>query len=437
MANPYLQRLQDQYNGLRSGIENLQARAVEENRDLTEEEFRSVQEDTAKAEKLYKEIETLTEFEARSAKVTQLAASLPREPEEPKEKTEVRSVSNTTAIDRDPGHYRSIGEGGRHSFFVDQVRARLHGDEDARRRLEEHTRAVTSAGNPGILPPKWLTDEYMALARQGRVAAARVRHMALGNDPRPIVLPKQTAGANDIPQQTSEGGNAPAGSASFTTGSDTLTPATYVEYFDVPRQLLDASDPSVDALIYTDLRSAWDTKMEALVCNAILTGGTDFNSASPLAWPASGAGNSAIDVVIDAQVAVSEDNRGPADTAIMAYSRFGAFRKLTDANGRPLMPVSRYNPQNANGALGNVLMGDIEGVDALGTSGVPVSATADEKFAVLRADAVILAESTVLDFTYDQVVGPSQVRIGIWGYAGTLVRNPGSVQVITIDTVTA
>jgi HK97 family phage major capsid protein len=435
MANPYLKRLQDQYTGLRSGIEGLQTRAVDEDRDLTEDEFRSVQEDTAKAEKLFGEIETLTDFEARSAKVTALAASLPREPEDNKEieKAEVRTVSNTTAIDRDPGHYRSVEDGGQHSFFADMFKAKALGDAAAKARLDEHTRAVVQdPDGAGILPPKWLTSEYMSLARQTRVVANAVRHLPLGRDPRPLVLPKQTAGVDpNIVTQTTEGENTAAwGVDRFATGTDTLTPVTYAAYQDVSRQLLDASDPAVDALIFGDLRAAWDQKIEAIVCAAILADGTAFSTVTETEFETDAA---AIDLVIDAQVAVSEDLRGPADLAVMNFGRFGSFRKLKDGNNRPLMPVSRYNPQNANGALGNALIGDIEGVDVLASAGVPTAGT--EMFAVLRSQAVILAESDTLDFTYDQVAGPSAVRMGIWGYVGTLVRNPGSVQVITVSGV--
>jgi HK97 family phage major capsid protein len=233
--------------------------------------------------------------------------------------------------------------------------------------------------------------------------------------------------------QAAEGTNTAGwGDPRFTTSSDTLTPVTYAAYQDVSRQLLDASDPAVDALIFGDLRAAWDQKIENLVCAAILASGTAFQTVSADVFTGVDAAGG-IDYVIDAEVAVSEDLRGPADLAVMNFARFGTFRKMKDGSNRPLMPVSRYNPQNANGALGNTLMGDIEGVDALATAGVPTpAAEANEQFAVLRAAAVILAESDVLDFTYDQVAGPSAVRMGIWGYVGTLVRNPGSVQVITV-----
>jgi hypothetical protein len=42
-----------------------------------------------------------------------------------------------------------------------------------------------------------------------------------------------------------------------------------------------------------------------------------------------------------------------------------------------------------------------------------------------------------VEFTYDQVGGPSFVRMGVWGYVGTLVRNPKSVSVQTVTAATA
>ena len=98
------------------------------------------------------------------------------------------------------------------------------------------------------------------------------------------------------------------------------------------------------------------------------------------------------------------------------------------------MPVSRYGPQNATGALDNRLIGDIEGVDAVATAGVPT--TYAETYAVLRRNAVILAESDVQDFTYEQAGGPAFVRMGIWGYVGTLVRNPNSISIQTVTAAT-
>ncbi|MFI5607773.1 phage major capsid protein [Amycolatopsis sp. NPDC051903] len=424
MSNAYLDGLRTRFDEKQDAISALQTRAVEDGRDLTEAELRSVNELGAEAKAIAEQIKPLAEIENRNAQVQGMTASvLPA--------TEVRK-SSTTAVDRDPGHYRSAEDGGQHSFFGDMYRAQKMGDREAEGRLAEHNRAVTQAsGGDGVVLPKWLTSEYQALARQQRAVASRVRHIDLGRDPRPLTLPKQTGGtdANILPQ-AAEGANTPGwGTDRFTTDVDTLTPDTYGAYQDVARQLLDSGNPAVDGLIFQDLMGAWNQKVESLVCAAILAGGTATGTtfATEAAWHASGA---ALDAVIDAQTAVASDLRGQADLVIMNFRRFGEFRKLKDDNGRPLMPVSRFVPQNATGALGNELVGDIEGSDVIASAGV---ATAyPEKYAVLRSQAVILGESPVTQFTYDQVGGPAFIRMGIWAYVGVLVRNPKSVSVQTV-----
>jgi HK97 family phage major capsid protein len=433
MPNPYLTRKREQFDAIRTAIEGVQTRAATEKRDLTEDEMRSVTGQAEEAKRIAGEIEQLTEFETRSAAVGQLAATV----QDGQDQQQRSGATGTTQTrERDPGHYRSIKDGGQHSFFRDLFVAGKHNDDAAKKRLAEHQRAVTQAsGGTGVLPPKWLADEYLALGRQNRVLANLVRRIPLGNDPRTLNLPKQTAETDqNLASQTTEGANnAGWGTDRFTTDKDTLTPATFAAYQDVSRQLLNASDPAVDALIMGDLRAAWDAKVEALVGAAIVAGGTTSTTfATQTLFKTNAAG---IDAVVDAQTAVAGDLRGPADIACMSYFEFGAFRKLKDGSNRPLMPVTRYGPQNAVGALGNVLVGDIEGVDAYGTIGI-VRSGAVETIAVLRSQAVILAESDLLEFTYDQVVGPADVRMGIFGYVGTLVRNPVGVQLIVITSAT-
>lgn len=436
MRNAYLVALRAKYDKAAADIAAIQTRAVDEKRDLTEDELRSVTELGATAKTIAEQITPLLEIETRNAEVLAATANiLPATETATTDKPETRSVQtgNAQVQERDPGHYRSEVDGGQHSFFGDHFRANVRGDKEALQRLQEHSRAVVQSANAGIVPPRWLTDEYLATARQTRVVADLVRHLDLGTDPRPLVLPKQTGGTDaNILDQAAEGANTAGwGTDRFTTSNDTLTPTTKAAYQDVSRQLLDSSSPAVDSLIFEDIRSAYDTVVEGLVCAAILAGGTAAGTtfANEAAFKANAA---AIDGVIDGQMAVAGDQRGVADLVVMNFRRFGAFRKLKDGNNRPLMPVSRYNPQNANGAVGNFLVGDIEGADAVGTAGVPTAYA--EKYAVLRRNAVLLAESPISDFTYEQVGGPSNVRMGIWAYVGVLVRNPGSV---SIQTVTA
>lgn len=447
--NPYLTRVRAQYDSLSRSITTLQERAVNEDRDLTEDELKAIQGQVEEARGVALQIKALTEQETRTVEVGAMAQGLESAVEQARsggagQGSGQGSQGLAYTRDRDPGHYRSVQDGGKQSFFRDLYLAGSKKEPEAVRRLEEHQRAVTQAsGGTGILPPKWLADEYQALGRQNRVLSSLVRRIPLGDDPRPLNLPKQTAGTDaNLVTQTTEGANTSGwGTDAFVTNKDVLTPATFAAFQDVSRQLLNASDPAVDSLIMGDLRSVWDEKVETLVGAAVVAGGTLSATFATIA--AAIANAAVVDAVVDAQTAVAQDKRGPADIAAMSYFSFGAFRKLKDANFRPLMPVSRYNPQNAMGSLGNVLVGDIEGVDAYGTIGIQrvTSGSAPilekETIVVMRSQAVILAESDLLEFSYDQVVGPAAVRMGVFGYVGTLVRNPIGVQLIVITDAVA
>lgn len=464
MGDTYLDVARKNFADLQTKITKVQADAAASGKGLTEEEFRAVKTDVDAAKDLATQIKELIDNEAQMRAVGELAASMGTgetgdgDPDAGKDDDtdgeQHRSAATTNQ--RDPGHYRSVAQRGSRSFFSDLFLAgQKNPNQDAVKRISEHSAFMRAAGpvtqasgGLGIVPPKWLTDEYLKMGRQGRVVANLVRNLPIGDDPRPLVLPKQTAQVDaDMTAQTNEGANNSGwGDPLFTTNTDTLTPVANAAYQDVSRQLLAAGIPSADVLILQDLHDAWDLKVEKAVCTAIVGGtaattfATDYSVAAGSATNTqfnyvggAGAGSAAINAVIDGQTSVANALYGPADIAVMNYSRFGKFRKLVDLNGRPLMPVSRYNPQNAAGALDKMLVGDIEGVDAYGTNGIAgTSVPSSEKFAVLRSQAVLLAESTLLEFNYEQIVGPSSVRMGIFGYFGALVRVAAAVQVFTV-----
>lgn len=444
----YLDKAKQRYEGYRSQIAELAKKADDENRALTEDEFRSVNDLAAKAQTEFDQITALNDQEVRNAKVGELAATLTAGDGSGGEKGSdggeagTRSASGTTTQPRDPGHYRSIKDRGDRSWFTDVFEAGRNRNAAAIQRLAENTQFVRAAGpvtqssgGVGLVPPKWLADEYIKMPRQGRVLANLVRRIPLGEDPRPLILPKQTAQVDaDLTNQTAEGtNNAGWGDPLFATDKDTLTPNAAAAYQDVSRQLLAAGTPSADVLIMTDLHDAWDLKVEKLVATTISSAAavvTTFATNTLFNTDAAG-----IDAVVDAQTAVGEALYGPADIAAMTYWAFGNFRKMKDGNNRPLMPVSRYNPQNATGALGNVLVGDIEGVDAYATNGA-VRSTNTETIIVMRSQALLLAESDLMEFNYDQIVGPSSVRMGIFGYMGALARVAAAMKAIVITDAT-
>lgn len=435
-ANVYLNSVKQKYNSLRSAIEGLQQRAAEEQRDLSPEELRSVTEMSEQAKSLHTQIEHLTEIEVRNAKVAALNAKLQLAQHDAQQaavadgdtddttpanggKDQTRSVKlgvgGAQTRDRDPGHYI---RGGQHSFFSDLVRSKEYGDEEAGRRLAEHNRALsTGEHGTGVVPPRWLVEEFAEVARQGRALANAVRQFPLGNDPRPLTLPKQTAGTDQVvAEQESE--NDPVGSTdAWDSEVDTVTPKPTAGSQKVSRQMLDMSSPAIDQLVYADLIGAFNQKVEDKVASAVMAIGTPLQAIE-------GPGVEVTDpqhyakVAVRAAVSVRQARKRAPNIWAMSIGRYGEFLNLTDTTGRPLVPDQSAGPANVMG-IGSVNVdGWYKNLPIIATEGVD----ADDEFAAVRSTDVILFESDMLRFFYEQPDGPETIRLGIWAYTAVLIR---------------
>lgn len=149
-----------------------------EGRDISDDELAMVKEARAAADALD---ERITELEAIAA-------------------AESRSVVKTTAsvqVTSEPSTYRKNGE---HSYFRDLASAQMRGDREALDRLtrnDREVRAINTTDTSGgeFVPPLWLVDEYVRLARASRVAADLVRNLPLPAGTDSINLPRITTGA--------------------------------------------------------------------------------------------------------------------------------------------------------------------------------------------------------------------------------------------------
>lgn len=426
MTNPYLTRLREQYDGLRSGIDGLQTRAATESRDLTEDELRSVTEQGTQARSLASQIEALSEIETAHRSVDALAAQIADVPA-PAAQNRGAVHLGTQAIDRDPGHYRKDGG---HSFFGDLFHSRSLQDETATRRLVEHNRALDMAGEgPGVIPPVWMGSEFAELSRQQRKVANAVRNIPLSSAA-PITMPKQTAGVDaNVAEQSAE--NDPTADAdAWDSTTTTVSPkATSGAQF-VSRQMLDSSNPAVDALIFDDLVSSYNLKIEQKVVAALVTasGSATATYATNAAWTTGLAATHAtyvVDAITDAAIEVRAARKLPADILIAAVSRYGTLLKVKDSTGRPLIPSGSAGLQNVVGR-GNVAVDgflDTANLYVLATDGV--ASSFPESVIVARSADTILFESPVLRFRYDEPSGPETIRLGIWAYAAVHVKYAG------------
>lgn len=441
-ADPYTEAQLREYNSIKTAMATLRQNALNQgNRALTEVEAAQVVQMNTRALGLAELITVLGEAATRDQSVAAMAARIAGGPVATGTTDtaggEFASVGGAQTRQRDPGHYRSIKDGGKGSFFGDIYKAQM-GDQKARERLDEHTRSIDTAGEgAGVIPPKWMTDLYEDLPRQGRALANAVRNIPLGDDPRPMSLPRQTAGATTggapITVDQAEVTNSTP-NTSFTDAWDsavtTVTPLATTGGQIVTRQLLDMANPSIDLLIFGDLIEAYNDAVEAKVAAAIASVGTALFALEGI--------TSITDadhynrVAIDAAMQVRQNRKRPPDIFAMSNIRYGKVLGLVDTTGRPLVPAPSGGQQTVNvSGVGSVAVdGFWHGMGIVATAGF----SADDRFWAVRSSDVLLFESNMYRFRYEQPLGPDLIKLGIWAYTATHLRfGTTSVKRVEID----
>lgn len=404
-------------------------------RDLTEAELAAISADRERAEALAVEIEQLVDDEVRAARVAagyaEIGGQAGTEGAGGQEGDQEREEGNTSGgtggahtQDRDPGHYRSAVEGGENSFFADIVHAR-EGDGEAATRLAEHNRALsTSVGGAGIVPPNWLISEYEALARQGRVVSEMVRRIEITN-PAPMTLQRQTAGTDAVLAQQATENTHPSETDAFATTVDVVTPKPVSGIQVVSRQMIDMTNPAADALIYGDMLSVYNRKIEDSV-TAALTVAAGAATVALASDAADFTATKAEDAITDAAIAVWNARKLPADALAMRVSRWGRFMKFRDSTGRRLYPAEG-ELVNTSGRGSVTVPGTVGGMGVAATDGLGIGgATFPENILVFRSGDTILFEGNMLRFRYEEISGPESVKLGVWAYSAVIVRQAAS-----------
>jgi hypothetical protein len=137
------------------------------------------------------------------------------------------------------------------------------------------------------------------------------------------------------------------------------------------------------------------------------------------------------DAVIDAGVLVRTERRSPPNVLFCSEITWGVICKTKDAAGRPLVVTGYQGPNNARGLGEAIVYGHIAG-NLVGLNAIPSWAGVDTQSYVVKSDDLLLLESNTMQFRYEEVLGPSTVRLGVWGYAAVVLqRYPKAIARIT------
>src|SRR5215470_136820 len=306
-------------------------------------------------------IKELTEEAERSNQVTEGALAVKRA------QARVESVGEARTYDRGNGR----------SYLQDLARVQLNMDADggSRDRLMRHAQDVASDpeyrdlnrtdGTGGYaIPPLWLMNQFIDLARAGRAYANLVNGQPLPGGTDSINIPKIATGTATAVQ------TADNGAVAETDLTDTFITApvrTIAGQQDVAIQLLDQSPVSFDEVIFRDLVADYATKVDLQVIAGSGTSGqvTGVRATSGITTitydDASPSVSKLYSKIADAVQRVHTQRFMPPTVIVMHPRRWAYLLAASDADGRPLVVPSAGNPQNAIATLGAVASEQVVG----------------------------------------------------------------------------
>jgi HK97 family phage major capsid protein len=347
-----------------------------------------------------------------------------------------------------------------HSFFADQRSAQL-GDVAAAQRLaanNEVRRLETRAGDlssttataGGVFaPPGWLIDEYVALARPGRVCADLMHKVPLPGGVSSIALPKIGGGTTALVQASQ---NSALSDTAMTTTSVSSGISLIGGRQTISLQLIQQSPgASFDQIVLQDLAADAARNLDLQVISgsgsagqlrgiAQVVGGSTvtFTTASPKVVDGTTSANSFYNAVIKAVTTVAQNRYAPATAIVMRPDRWGWILEALDTSSRPLVTPDgpQYNglavstEPTAQGAAGTLV-----GLPVYLDPNIPVtwnSTTNQDAVLVLRTDDMWLYESELELRTFDSTYADqASILARSIQYAAFIPdRQPASVGVV-------
>jgi HK97 family phage major capsid protein len=349
----------------------------------------------------------------------------------------------------------------RRSYMQDMIKVSLNVDDtgECRDRLMRHAQDVQTLpeymefrdltrvdGSGGYaVPPAWLMNQYIELARPGRAFANLVQRQPLPGGTDSINIPKILTGtANAV--QTAD--NISVAEVNLTDTFINAPVRTIAGQQGVAIQLIDQSPIAFDDVVFRDLVAA-----HAAVTDQQVLAGSGANG--QVLGVNSTPGISTISVsavtiagvysaVANAIQLVHSTRFLPPEVIVMHPRRWGWFLSLLDTTNRPLFLPAANSPYNIAGVLEDVasqqVVGQMHGLPVVTdpnistTSGSEYASYGDEDVIyVLRASDIVLWESGIRARVLPETRANNlTVLLQIYNYlAFSAARYPQSVVTVT------
>ncbi len=444
----FIKKLNERRSALLEEIRSAITAAETEERDLTDDENASIVTLRMQIAELDVRIADLVEDERREHEAAEAIAAL-----------EGRTGAGVGGgrVTNEPTTY---GRGAQHSFYRDLAHAHAPGgmaDPEARERLQRHRQETdvelrsrpeleqranmsrTDGTGGEFVPPLWLVDQYVPLARAGRVAADLCRNLPLPAGTDTITLPTVATGTAAAEQ--SDGSSVQK--TDMTTSSVAGAVRTIAGQQVFAMQLLDQSPINFDEVVFADLISDLFAKLDVQVLNGTATNGkgllqlastisvsyTDASPTVPELYPK----------IADGDQQVHTNRFMPPQARLMHPRRWGWILASLDANSRPLVVPNAQGPQNAFAGMDDVRsegsVGSLQGLPVYVDANIPTNLGGGTEDAIITArfDDLYLYEGALRSrVLYETDADTLSVRLQVWEYFAVLFgRYPKAIAKVT------
>lgn len=286
------------------------------------------------------------------------------------------------------------------------ARDRLKQHDGFMRELRQQFTTVTTGNAGQVIPPGYEPLLASSVSDRPLYAAATKGDLS---DATPFTLPGNLSEASidsGSAAGVAEGTNATDGSMAFSGG--TVTPVGIRGRFVVTRELVDASNPAIDAVAFGAMREDWDRQAETLIFTELNTvqAGTITSGLVP-----SGA-----------QARTSAGTALPQDLA-KAILNFADVRKT---KARSVVASTRSTVSDALEAVDLTRLA-FRDVSIEQSPWITGTAAGDGDCFVLGEGDLYAWSSPLLDFRYVEKNGPATVELAIWGYYATKLIKPAGL----------
>jgi HK97 family phage major capsid protein len=318
------------------------------------------------------------------------------------------------------------------SFFKDAYLAEFAGDPEARDRIHQNQREAmggldiraditTGGGAVGLLPPVWLADQFAAFPAAGRPFADSIGSQPLPEYGMTMSIPRLTT-TPTVGVQAAE--SDAVNETDAVTDTITAPVVTIAGQQDMSRQALERTLPHADMVIFQALQNDHSHKLDLQLLSGSGSAGQHLGvlNMSPLTvtyTSGSPTGKAILKAIANAAQKVESTRLLPAQKVAMHPRRLYDLLSQFDSDS-PVVPQGSTTGRAVAVANGGSLslFGDL---DAVKDPNLPVtngSGTNEDKIVVYRADDLLLMESPLRMFRFEQVLsGTLQVRLQMFNYS--------------------